>query len=82
MEQLQKLILETCKHPPDSLERKRNLTKLIIAIKRSQKLWWESTPYYQDALQQTWIFLCQHLCEADRGKKYDPTRTFIFPIKI
>ena len=77
MEQLRQLILETCKYPPGSLERKRNLTKLIIAIKRSQKLWRENTQYYQDALQQTWIFFCQHLCEADTGQKYDPNRSTV-----
>ena len=67
MEQLKQLILETCKYPSGSLERQRNLTKLIIAIKRSKKLWWENTPYYQDALQKTWIFFCQNLCTI-----YDP----------
>lgn len=76
-EELKQLILETCKYPPGSLERQRNLTKLIIAIRRSQKLWRENTPYYQDALQQTWIFFCQHLCEADTGQKYDPNRSAV-----
>lgn len=76
-EHLRQLILETCKYPPGSLERKRNLTKLIIGIQQTQKLWRENTQYYQDALQQTWIFLCQHLCEADTGQKYDPDRSSI-----
>lgn len=76
-EELKQLILETCQYPPGSLARQRNLTKLIIAIERSQKLWKENTPYYQDALQQTWIFLCQHLCEADTGQKYDPSRSAV-----
>ena len=74
-EELKQLILETCKYPPGSLARQRNLTKLIIALERSQKLWRENTPYYQDALQQTWIFFCQHLCEADKGQKYDSNRS-------
>ena len=68
MEQLKQLILETCKYPPGSLERQTSLTKLIIAIKRSKKLWWENTPYYQDALQKTWIFFCQNLCTVYDSK--------------
>ncbi|MGK7925398.1 MAG: sigma-70 family RNA polymerase sigma factor, partial [Spirulina sp.] len=47
-------------------------TRLIIEIKRSGKLWRENTPYYEDALQQTWLFLSQNLCEALTAKKaYD-----------
>ena len=77
MAELRELIEETCKYPPGSLARQRNLTKLIILITRSQKLWRENTPYYQDALQQTWIFFCQNLCEAATGQKYDPNRSTV-----
>ena len=77
MEDLKQLILETCKYLPGSLERQRNLTKLIILINKSQKLWRENSQYYQDALQQTWIFFCQNLCEATTGQKYDPNRSTV-----
>ena len=77
MEDLKQLILETCKYLPGSLERQRNLTKLIILINKSQKLWRENSQYYQDALQQTWIFFCQNLCEAATGQKYDPNRSTV-----
>jgi hypothetical protein len=39
------------------------------------KLWRETTPYYQDALQQTWMFFCQNVCEATTGEAYDPERS-------
>lgn len=66
-------IEETCKHPPGSLERQRGLTQLIRAIGRSGKLWRESTEYYEDALQLTWIYFCKNLCEAITARSaYDP----------
>jgi len=36
-------------------------------------LWRESTEYYEDALQQTWIYFCQNLCEATTARSaYNP----------
>ncbi len=74
-EQLRQLVIETCRHPPGSLERQQGLTKLIRLIGQSKKLWQEDTPYYQDALQQTWIYFCQNLCEANTAQRYDPNRS-------
>lgn len=73
-EQLHELVVETCRHPPRSIERQQGMTKLILLIEKSKKLWQERTPYYQDALQQTWIYFCQNICEAGSGEKYDPSR--------
>ncbi|MGK7926215.1 MAG: sigma-70 family RNA polymerase sigma factor, partial [Spirulina sp.] len=64
LNQIPRLAAETCQHPRGSLQRNHCLTRLIIEIKRSGKLWRENTPYYEDALQQTWLFLSQNLCEA------------------
>ncbi len=66
-EQLRQLVSEACGHPPGSLVRQRKLTQIIRLI--SGKLWRESTPYYQDGLQQTWLYFCRNICEA-----YDPDR--------
>ncbi len=74
---LQQLIEQTCQHPPGSLERNRKLTRLILAIQASGKLWQERIPYYEEALQQTWIYLCRNLCEACTGRQYDPERAAI-----
>ena len=74
-EQLRQLVVETCRHPLGSLERQQGLTKLIRLIEQSKKLWQEDTPYYQDALQQTWIYFCQNLCEANTAQRYDPNRS-------
>ncbi len=59
-QQLRELVIEACKHPPGSALRQRNLTKVIRMV--SAKLWRESVPYYQDAVQQTWVYFCKHIC--------------------
>lgn len=74
-EQLQKLITQACSHQPGSAARQKYLTKIIRQI--SHKLWKEHTPYYQDALQQTWVFFCQNICEGNTGEPYAPTRSSV-----
>jgi DNA-directed RNA polymerase specialized sigma24 family protein len=64
-QQLRELVIEACKHPPGSTPRQRNLTRVIRLV--SPKLWRESVPYYQDAVQQTWVYFCKHICG-----RYDP----------
>lgn len=70
--QLKILVRETCKHPPGSRERQKGLTQLISLI--GSHLWREQKAYYEDALQQTWIYFCQNLCEAKTGKAYDASK--------
>lgn len=72
---LRQLAIEACKHPPGSGVRQKNLTQIIRLA--TKKLWRESTPYYQDALQQTWIYFCQNLCEGTTGACYDPERASV-----
>lgn len=74
-QQLATLIVETCQHPPGSLQRKSGLTKLIQTITQSGKLWSSRESFYEDALQQTWIYLCRNLCEANTGKQYDSSKS-------
>jgi len=64
-QQIRELVIEACKHPPGSTPRQRNLTRVIRMV--SPKLWRESVPYYQDAVQQTWVYFCRHICGS-----YDP----------
>ncbi len=71
-EQLQRLVAEACRHPAGSDQRQRNLTSVIRLI--ANKLWKENTPYYEDALQQTWVYFCQNICEGNTGEPYNPTR--------
>jgi hypothetical protein len=66
-EQLRQLVKEACGHPPGSPLRARALTKIIRLV--SVRLWKENTSYYQDALQQTWLYFCKNICEG-----YDPDR--------
>ena len=74
-EQVQTLITEACCHPAESPERQKRLTQIIRSI--SGRLWKENVPYYQDALQQTWIYFCQNLCESKTGRSYDPQKAAI-----
>ncbi|EKQ70695.1 hypothetical protein OsccyDRAFT_0998 [Leptolyngbyaceae cyanobacterium JSC-12] len=60
--QLREWVTEACRHPPGSSARQRYLTKVIRAV--SNKLWRESVAYYQDALQQTWVYFCKNICSA------------------
>ncbi|MEH2453940.1 sigma-70 family RNA polymerase sigma factor [Nostoc sp.] len=70
-EQLRCLVSEACGHPPGSPQRQKLLTQIIRLI--ANRLWRESTPYYQDALQQTWLYFCRNVCEGLTGRIYDPT---------
>lgn len=76
-ERIYQLVAETCRHPQGSLKWQQGLTKLISLIEESKQLWQENTPYYEDAMQQTWIFLCQNLCQAGTGKQYDPNQSSV-----
>lgn len=74
-QQLRQLVEKACQHPPGSPERQKSLTRIIRLT--SGKLWRENVPYYQDALQQTWIFFCQNICEKTTGERYDPNRSSV-----
>lgn len=71
-EKVHQLVIKACKYPPGSAERQKSLTEIMRLI--SDKLWQENTPYYQDALQQTWVYFCQNLCERNTAQAYDPSR--------
>ncbi|MEO0541097.1 MAG: sigma-70 family RNA polymerase sigma factor [Cyanobacteria bacterium P01_A01_bin.105] len=65
------LAVAACQHRAGSPQRQRYLTELIRRVKPN--LWRDRNPYYQDALQLTWIYLCQNLCEArTAAAPYDP----------
>ncbi|NMG10579.1 sigma-70 family RNA polymerase sigma factor [Brasilonema sp. UFV-L1] len=68
-ELLRCLVDEACGHPPGSPERQKLLTRIIRLT--YSKLWRETTPYYQDALQQTWLYFCRNICEGTTGQTYN-----------
>ncbi|OUL30211.1 hypothetical protein BV372_22040 [Nostoc sp. T09] len=70
-EQLRYLVAQACENPPGSPQRQKLLTQIIRLS--ASRLWKESTSYYQDALQQTWLYFCRNICEASTGQAYDPT---------
>ena len=70
-QQLRNLVKEACEHPPGSIKRQRGLTQIIRLT--MPKLWREASPYYADAVQQTWVYFCQNICEGKTGAQYDPS---------
>ena len=66
-EQLRRLVNEACGHPLGSQQRQKLLTQIICLT--ASRLWRENTFYYQDALQQTWLYFCHNVCGA-----YDSNR--------
>jgi len=75
--QLRQLIITTCRYKQNSVERQQGLTKIVRAIYKSGKLWKDTSPYYEDALQKTWLYFCRNLCEANTGERYDPNRSSV-----
>ncbi|BAZ45520.1 hypothetical protein NIES4102_25440 [Chondrocystis sp. NIES-4102] len=69
------LVKEACKYPPGHKERQKRLTQIIKLA--NKKLWKENTIYYEDALQETWIYFCQNVCEGKTTNPYDPERATI-----
>nr|WP_138506594.1 sigma-70 family RNA polymerase sigma factor [Nostoc sp. PA-18-2419] len=59
-QQLQRLVAEACSHPARSLMRRQKLSEIVRVVMKSGKLWKENTPYYNDALQQTWLYFCRN----------------------
>lgn len=68
-QQLEQLVALACSYPAKSLQRRQKLNELVRLVIRSGKLWKENTPYYNDALQQTWLYFCRNL------EQYDPERS-------
>lgn len=66
--QLQQLVTEVCAHPAKSLIRRQKLNEVVRLVTRSDKLWRKNTPYYKDALQQTWLYFCRNV------DRYAPTQ--------
>ena len=72
---LAKLVKEACEHPHGSIQRQKKLTQIIRLV--DNQLWKENTAYYEDALQETWIYFCQNICEGKTAKPYDPSRASV-----
>lgn len=72
MDELDKLALEAQKHPANSKARKKALTKLVMAIQASGKLYcadrYDSPEVYNEALQEVWLYVCQNI------DRYDPSK--------
>lgn len=67
-QQLQQLVAQACEYPAKSLMRRQKLNEVVRLVMKSGKLWKEHTPYYNDALQQTWLYFCRN------PEQYNPER--------
>ncbi|MCC5601556.1 sigma-70 family RNA polymerase sigma factor [Nostoc favosum] len=59
-QQLQHLVAQACSYPAKSLMRRQKLSEIVRVVMKSGKLWKENTAYYNDALQQTWLYFCRN----------------------
>ena len=67
-QQLQQLVALACSYPAKSLMRRQKLNEVVRLVMKSGKLWKENTLYYNDALQQTWLYFCRN------PEQYNPER--------
>lgn len=67
-QQLQQLTLEARRYPDISLGRQQKLDQIVRLVIQSNKLWIENTPYFEDALQQTWLYFCRNINSYDQNK--------------
>ncbi|MGC9505785.1 sigma-70 family RNA polymerase sigma factor [Baaleninema sp.] len=65
-ERLCQLVVEARRYPLGSVERQRRLCQIYRLVSQSGKLWRDSAPYYNDALQEMWEYC------FDRLEEYDP----------
>lgn len=74
---LTKLVKRACSFPPGHVERQKALTQIVTIVK--PRLWRDGGAYYADALQRTWMYFCQNICEeaGNTGQAYDPDRSSI-----
>ena len=72
---LAQLVKKACEHPPGSRNRQKKLTQIIRLV--NSKLWKENTAYYEDALQETWVYFCQNICEGKTARIYDPDKASV-----
>jgi hypothetical protein len=67
IDHIDQLIAEACKFPRGHLQRNRYLSQVVREI--SPRLWRENTPYYEEALQQTWLFFSKNACNAHSSER-------------
>ncbi|MCC5624926.1 sigma-70 family RNA polymerase sigma factor [Nostoc sp. CHAB 5715] len=59
-QQLQHLVCRACSQTTTSMMRRQKLSEIVRVVVKSGKLWKENTAYYNDALQQTWLYFCRN----------------------
>lgn len=67
-QRLQKLVVEARIYPDNSPARQQKLNEIVELVTRSDKLWQDNSPYFEDALQQTWLYFCRNIDRYDETK--------------
>jgi hypothetical protein len=70
-EQLNEWIKEARQSPKRSVARKKVITRIIVAMQQSRKIWrgyGSDDFFYEDALHCTWVWFVKHLDEYDPDK--------------
>lgn len=70
-EQLNQLATEVCQHPRGSLKHQQLLSQLIFQMQQSGKIWLGGDlipQYYEDGLQQTWLWFCKNIHKYDASQ--------------
>ncbi|MFB2921040.1 MULTISPECIES: sigma-70 family RNA polymerase sigma factor [Aerosakkonema] len=76
-QKLSQLVAKACSYPSGSLQRRQTLNEIVRLVMKSGKIWKDNVPYYNDALQQTWLYFCRNICEANTGERYDPNKSSV-----
>ncbi|MGB3267916.1 MAG: hypothetical protein WBA89_28675 [Microcoleus sp.] len=74
-QELDILVTQICQETSNPWKRKRLLSQLVIKMTNSGLIWKDNVPYYEDALQEQWVFFSSNLCESRTGRQYDRTRS-------
>ncbi|MEG3839186.1 hypothetical protein [Microcoleus sp. herbarium14] len=76
-QELDRLVAQASQQPPDGFARKRYLSQIVTKMKNSGLIWknHRNEPFYEDALQEQWVFFCSNLCEARTSTQYDRDRS-------
>lgn len=70
-QQLRRLIAQASLCPAGSLERQAIFSEIVQVVLQSRKLWYESSYYYPDALQEMWEYCFLKLDDPQDGYQPD-----------
>lgn len=61
------LVRIVCQYPIGNINRRLGFNQIVRMIQQSGKQWREYASYYEDALQDTWLYFSRNLCEGENN---------------